>query len=135
MKKVIVATAVRGFWVDLFNKCSGNIDFIYSENKQYEVPKKWREFMALAIASRFLKRKEYAEYNLNQLPFFYEEMITDARIIAKDFLFSRIGFFVTYNRFYFAELTFTPGGCMNDFDPEEYDFEWGKLLNLDAVYK
>lgn len=53
MKKVLIATAVRGFWKDLFDYGDEEIDFLYSGESGYEVPKKWREFMALLVASRF----------------------------------------------------------------------------------
>lgn len=77
-----------------------------------------------------LKRTEYADYDVEHFPVFYEKMLKDAELLAKDFPFVRVDFFVIKDKYYFAELTFTPGGCMNRFEPEEYDLEWGKQLNI-----
>lgn len=81
-----------------------------------------------------LKRNEYADYNIEKFPTFYEKMLKDAAILSKDFPFVRVDFFVTKEKYYFAELTFTPGGCMNNFNPERYDFEWGQQLDIQKYY-
>ena len=39
------------------------------------------------------------------------------------------------NKYYFAELTFTPCACMMPFNPKEKDFEWGELLNIENLIK
>ena len=50
--------------------------------------------------------------------------------LCKDFPFVRVDFFVTDNKYYFAELTFTPSACMMPFNPKEMDLEWGEMLNI-----
>ena len=50
--------------------------------------------------------------------------------LCKDFPFVRVDFFVTDNKYYFAELTFTPSACMMPFNPKEIDLEWGNMLNI-----
>ena len=42
----------------------------------------------------------------------------------------RVDFFATADRFYFAELTFTPSAGMMPFNPKKYDLEWGRELDI-----
>ncbi len=80
-----------------------------------------------------LKREDYTDIEEIDLPPFFEEMKQVAENLAKDFPFVRVDFFVTEKKYYFAELTFTPGGCMMSFNPDKYDLEWGQRLKLDLV--
>lgn len=77
-----------------------------------------------------LIRDDYAPMDIDTLPSFFEEMKKAAEILCKDFTFVRVDFFVTNDRYYFAELTFTPSAGMMPFNPEKYDLEWGNLLKL-----
>lgn len=77
-----------------------------------------------------LVRNDYENINEVDLPEYFEEMLNVAKNICEDFPFVRVDFFVTKNRFYFAELTFTPAAAMMPINPEKYDLEWGKLLDL-----
>lgn len=77
-----------------------------------------------------LVKSSYADLKNVVFPVFYNKMLEDAAILAKDFPFVRVDFFVTSDKYYFAELTFTPGGCMNEFNPEKYDLLWGKELDI-----
>ncbi len=80
-----------------------------------------------------MKRKEYKDLCVADKPAFFDSMKESAEILSRDFPFVRVDFFVTNDRFYFSELTFTPGGCMMAFDPESYDLEWGKLIDLTGL--
>jgi len=82
-----------------------------------------------------LKRSDYANIDNVAFPDFYLEMLEVAKNLSKDFLFVRVDFFIANNRFYFAELTFTPSACMMPFTPEKYDLEWGKLIDIDNIGK
>lgn len=82
-----------------------------------------------------LKRDDYASIEKIELPNFYNEMLGMASKLCKDFPFVRVDFFVTDNKYYFAELTFTPSACMMPFNPKETDLEWGKLLNIEELIK
>ena len=82
-----------------------------------------------------LVKSSYADLKNVVFPTFYKEMLEDAEVLAKDFPFVRVDYFVTSERFYFAELTFTPGGCMNEFNPSEYDKLWGKELDISQFTK
>lgn len=77
-----------------------------------------------------LVRDDYAPMNIDSLPPFFEHIKDAASILCKDFPFVRVDFFVTNNRYYFAELTFTPSGGMMPFNPDKYDLEWGNLITL-----
>lgn len=80
-----------------------------------------------------LKRDDYADIPEIQFPDYFNEMLSMAKDLAADFPFVRADFFLANDRYYFAELTFTPGACMMPFNPKKYDFEWGSLLNLSCI--
>lgn len=82
-----------------------------------------------------LKRDDYADLKEIVPPPFYSEMLSAAESLSGDFPFVRVDFFITEDRWFFAELTFTPGAGMMPIEPESYDVEWGKLIDLDAVKK
>ena len=65
----------------------------------------------------------------------YEYMKKAAEMLCKDFPFVRVDFFIANNTYYFAELTFTPSGGMMPFNPDKYDLEWGKMLDLSELRK
>lgn len=77
-----------------------------------------------------LVRNDYKSIDEIELPEFYEEMLNVSKVLCKDFPFVRVDFFIANNRFYFAELTFTPAAAMMPLNPDKYDYEWGKLLKL-----
>lgn len=80
-----------------------------------------------------MKRKDYLEIESIELPDFFDEMKDAAKKLCKDFPFVRVDFFLANERYYFAELTFTPSGGMMPFSPEKYDLEWGQMIELDYV--
>lgn len=77
-----------------------------------------------------LVREDYKSINEIVLPEFYDEMLETAKELCSDFPFVRVDFFIANNRFYFAELTFTPSAAMMPLKPEEYDYKWGELLDI-----
>lgn len=58
------------------------------------------------------------------------EMIELAEKLAKGLKFVRVDFYLVNERIYFSELTFYPGGGMEEFNPEEWDYELGKMIEL-----
>lgn len=80
-----------------------------------------------------LVRKDYSDIPSVTLPDFFNEMLEEAKILCKDFPFVRVDFFIANGRYYFAELTFTPSGGMMPFDPEHFDLDWGKMLDIDSL--
>lgn len=80
-----------------------------------------------------LHRDDYADIPDITLPPFYDEMKNAAEELCKDFPFVRVDFFIANNTWYFAELTFTPGAGMMPFNPEIFDLEWGRMIELPDV--
>lgn len=72
-----------------------------------------------------LHRNDYTDIEEITLPSYFKEMKMAAQILCKEFPFVRVDFFVTEKKWFFAELTFTPGAGMMPFNPEKYDFIWG----------
>lgn len=77
-----------------------------------------------------LTRDDYETMSIEKLPDFFEKMKDNAKVLCEDFPFVRVDFFVTNDKYYFAELTFTPSGGMMPFNPEHYDLDWGNLIKL-----
>ena len=82
-----------------------------------------------------LSRDDYAPMDIEELPPFFDEMKEAARILCQDFPFVRVDFFLANDTYYFAELTFTPSGGMMPFNPDKYDLEWGKMLDISELQK
>lgn len=80
-----------------------------------------------------LIRDDYAPMDIEELPPFFDQMKEAARVLCQDFPFVRVDFFLANDTYYFAELTFTPSGGMMPFNPDKYDLEWGKLIDLSRV--
>ncbi len=80
-----------------------------------------------------LTRDDYTDIPSVTLPPFYDEMKEMAKSCCSEFPFVRVDFFLANDTYYFAELTFTPGACMMPFNPEKYDAEWGKLLDINEI--
>ena len=80
-----------------------------------------------------LHRDDYTDIPIVTLPPFYDEMKQAAAVLCQDFPFVRVDFFIANNTWYFAELTFTPGAGMMPFNPEKYDQEWGKTLDISKM--
>lgn len=82
-----------------------------------------------------LKRDDYTDIESVDFPPYFEEMKNIATDLSKEFPFVRVDFFIANDRYYFAELTFTPGACMMPFNPEKFDLEWGNMLDISEIQK
>ena len=80
-----------------------------------------------------LRRNDYTDIPAVTLPPFYQEMKKAAEVLCGGFPFVRVDFFVANGTWYFAELTFTPSAGMMPFNPESFDLEWGKLIDLTGL--
>ena len=80
-----------------------------------------------------LRRDDYTDIPSVELPPFFNEMTAMAKTLCQDFPFVRVDFFIANNQYYFAELTFTPSACMMPFNPDKYDLEWGKMLDIETL--
>lgn len=64
------------------------------------------------------------------IPEEYEQMKNIASVLSKDFPFMRVDFFKTKDGFKFSEMTFYHWCGIMPFEPEEFDLEFGKHLQL-----
>jgi hypothetical protein len=67
-------------------------------------------------------------------PAVFDEMIHVAEKLAEPFPFVRVDLYEDDGKVLFGELTFYPGNGMERFDPVEWDFKVGELLQLPDKY-
>lgn len=60
----------------------------------------------------------------------FEFMKEVAEKMSKDFKFVRVDFWTSGDRVFLGEFTFFPGSGCDKFNPPEYDFEYGKYIDL-----
>jgi hypothetical protein len=90
-------------------------------------------------------RRDYYDLDWKRLPFTsrvpnsereaprpdrLEDMLEMVRRLSEDFPFVRVDLYLVEDRIYFGELTFTSGGGMSPFEPEEWDRRLGDLIEL-----
>lgn len=109
---------------------NGKPEFMYVSNDLVHDRQAQIGFFYLNGKKMPLKREDYTDIESIQLPEFLDDMLDVAKDLCKDFPFVRVDFFIANERYYFAELTFTPSACMMPFNPDRYDLEWGKRLNI-----
>lgn len=66
-------------------------------------------------------------------PINYEKMLEISKKLSKDLPFVRVDFYEVNNKLYIGELTFYPGGGLEEFTPEKYDELLGNWLKLEGV--
>lgn len=62
----------------------------------------------------------------------WNEMVSIAETLAKDFPFVRVDLYNVDGKIYFSELTYTPAKGTLKFDDDKVDFEIGKWLDISA---
>lgn len=107
--------------------------FIYVSNDLIHDRQAQIGFFYLDGSKMPLKRDDYTDISQVILPEFFPEMLAMAENLSKDFPFVRVDFFLANNRYYFAELTFTPSAGMMPFNPDKYDLEWGDMLDISML--
>lgn len=112
---------------------NGEPKYIYVSNDLIHDRQAQIGFFYLDGSKMPLTRDDYTDIPEVKLPGFYNEMLEMSKALSKDFPFVRVDFFIANNRYYFAELTFTPGAGMMPFNPEKYDLEWGKMIDLSSI--
>lgn len=112
---------------------NGEPKFIYVSNDLVHDRRAQIGFFYLDGTKMPLKRDDYSDIESVALPSFFDDMKRAAEILCADFPFVRVDFFLAKNRFYFAELTFTPSAGMMPFNPDKYDLEWGNMLDISEL--
>lgn len=59
-----------------------------------------------------------------------KEILYLAEILSASFDFVRVDFYLSDEKIYFSELTFSPAGGRQALEPDKYDFEFGKKLSV-----
>lgn len=70
-----------------------------------------------------------------ELPSQYNEMIELANKISKGFPHVRVDFYLVNGKVYFGEMTFYNASGYMSFEPDEFDFEMGKMFKTERVDK
>lgn len=68
-----------------------------------------------------------------KLPENYDEMVKLAEILAKGITEVRVDFYSIKGKIYFGELTFFDSSGFGKFEPEEWDYKFGQMLDLSKV--
>ena len=63
-------------------------------------------------------------------PVNYGKMVELAEKLSAPLKFARIDFYEINGKIYFGEITFFPGNGMEEFSPEEWDYQLGSWMNL-----
>lgn len=63
-------------------------------------------------------------------PINFEKMIELSELLSKDIPFLRVDFYEVNNKIYFGELTFYPASGFSSFEPNEWDYKLGDLIDL-----
>lgn len=109
---------------------NGEPKFIYVSNDLIHDRQAQIGFFYLDGKKMPLHRDDYTDIENVELPSYFDEMKNMAKELSKEFPFVRVDFFIANDRYYFAELTFTPSACMMPFNPPEYDLQWGEMLDI-----
>ncbi|MDB4476073.1 hypothetical protein N9052_00665 [bacterium] len=69
-------------------------------------------------------------------PKLLSKMLEYSRKLSAGFSFVRVDFYIVNDEIFFGELTFTPGGGFDAFEPGEIDLAWGeKMLGPSITYE
>ena len=66
-------------------------------------------------------------------PVSYEEMVRLAEQLAQNIPFVRVDFYEIEGKPYFVEMTFFPGSGFEEFEPMEWDYKIGEMLELPKI--
>lgn len=103
------------------------------------------------VSDRFNKKYiDFYDREYNRLPFKrlynnspngisksnnFEKMIMLAEKLADNLPFVRVDFYSVESQIYFGEMTFYPGNGTEPFEPFEWDYKFGEMIDLEAVMK
>lgn len=81
-------------------------------------------------------RKDYKKFEvLPQKPINFNKMIEFSEVLSKNIEHIRVDFYEINGKLYFSELTFYTGSGYIPWVDKKWDYEFGKMINLDNVIK
>jgi len=109
---------------------SGKMEFMYiSEGLDHDDTATIAFFDSIGEPAKF-RRSDY-EVNVSAtVPDEFQKLSSLSELLANEFPFVRVDWFVVENNIYFSEMTFVPCAGMMPFDPKEYDVILGELFKL-----
>ena len=116
--------------------CSfGKILFILlDENKTYYIDNR-TSFYDINWNKLSVKRPNLDEIKNFKIPINSNDMKIIAEKLSKDFPLVRVDFYNTKDKLLVGELTFTPAGGWGKFDPIEWDYKFGEMVDLTKIPK
>lgn len=112
---------VKMIFVDIETAAEDGTHNPYAKRNVYD-----RNFNYLNIK---VKRDNF-DVSLISKPYNFNQMITYAETLSKDFVFCRVDLYNVEGKIYFGEITFYPGGATQLFEPYEWEIELGKWIDL-----
>lgn len=73
-------------------------------------------------------KNDHPNAGATEKPANLEKMIKYAEKLSEKFPLVRVDFYDADGKVIFGEITFTHFGCIHRFDPDKYDFEFGKMF-------
>lgn len=73
-------------------------------------------------------KNQHPNVGPTEKPKMLDQMIRYAQVLSKDLPLVRVDLYNEGEKIIFGELTFTHFGCLNSFDPDRYDLEFGKCF-------
>ena len=64
-----------------------------------------------------------------------KKMLELSQKLSENIAFSRIDFYVINNHIYFGEITFYPASGFTPFEPDEWDYKLGNLIDINMTVK
>ena len=82
-----------------------------------------------------IMREGYKDIDYIEKPKRFEEMKTIAKELSKDFPLVRVDFYNLKDKLLVGELTFYPAGGRAKYEPEDWDYKFGEMIDLNKIPK
>ena len=82
-----------------------------------------------------IRREGYKDIDYIEKPKRFEEMKTIAKKLSEDFPLVRVDFYNLKDKLLVGELTFYPSGGRAKYEPEEWDYKFGEMIDLNKIPK
>ena len=107
--------------------CSyGEVKFLFVASDRYDGKTKfdyyWPDWTWIQV------KNQHPNVGPFDKPKMLDKMMEYARLLSKDLPLIRVDLYNEGDQIIFGELTFTHFGCLNSFDPDEYDLKFGQCF-------